>query len=66
MQSLKLTIAYDGTDFCGWQVQPNSRTVQGVLQEILGQITVEEVRQRSEAEFEVAPGLIPRSVDNDS
>lgn len=44
MQSLKLTIAYDGTDFCGWQVQPNSRTVQGVLQDTLGTITGEDVR----------------------
>jgi tRNA pseudouridine38-40 synthase len=44
MQSLKLTIAYDGTDFCGWQVQPKSRTVQGVLQDTLNKITGEEVR----------------------
>ena len=43
MQSLKLTLAYDGTDFCGWQVQPNLRTVQGVLQETLAKITGEDV-----------------------
>jgi tRNA pseudouridine38-40 synthase len=28
---LKVTLAYDGTDFFGWQVQKNGRTVQGVL-----------------------------------
>ena len=43
MRWLKLTLAYDGTDFCGWQVQPNQRSVQGVLQEILQQITGENV-----------------------
>ena len=32
MRNLKLTIAYDGTDFHGWQIQPELRTIQGELQ----------------------------------
>ena len=31
-QNWKLTLAYDGTDFHGWQVQPGERTIQGELQ----------------------------------
>jgi tRNA pseudouridine38-40 synthase len=34
-RTLKLTIAYDGTAFAGWQMQANQRTVQGVLEEAL-------------------------------
>ena len=29
MRYFKLTIAYDGTDFNGWQVQSNKPTIQG-------------------------------------
>lgn len=35
MRTLKLTIAYDGTAFAGWQMQANQRTVQGALEEAL-------------------------------
>lgn len=35
MRRLKCIIAYDGTDFAGYQVQPNARTVQGVLEKAL-------------------------------
>lgn len=37
----KLTLAYDGTDFRGWQVQPGEPTIQGELQSALGRITGE-------------------------
>ena len=37
----RLTLAYDGTDFRGWQVQPGETTVQGELQSSLGRVTGE-------------------------
>jgi tRNA pseudouridine38-40 synthase len=35
---LKLTIAYDGTEFRGWARQPGQRTVEGVLTDALGRV----------------------------
>lgn len=35
MKRILLTISYDGTDYHGWQIQPNGITVQQVLQESL-------------------------------
>ncbi len=41
MRNLKITLAYDGTDFSGWQVQPGQRTVQGLLAEAVERVTGE-------------------------
>ncbi len=39
MRNIKLRISYDGTDFSGWQRQPDRRTVQQVLEEAIGRLT---------------------------
>ena len=43
MRNIKLILAYDGTDFSGWQVQPDAATVQGTLASAIGRITGEKV-----------------------
>lgn len=42
-RNLKITLAYDGAEFHGWQIQPGFPTVQGTLAECLGRITGENV-----------------------
>jgi tRNA pseudouridine38-40 synthase len=41
VRTFKLVLAYDGTEFRGWQAQPGQRTVQGVLEEALGKVLSE-------------------------
>jgi tRNA pseudouridine38-40 synthase len=43
MRNLRLILSYDGSDFCGWQVQPGAMTVQGTLASAIGRITGEKV-----------------------
>jgi tRNA pseudouridine38-40 synthase len=43
MAHWKLTLSYDGSAFCGWQVQPGKPTIQGALRDILTHITGETV-----------------------
>lgn len=43
MRNLKLTLAYDGSEFSGWQVQPETATVQGTLASAIGRVTGEKV-----------------------
>lgn len=43
MRNLKLILAYDGTEFAGWQVQPDAPTIQGTLSSAIGRLTGEKV-----------------------
>ncbi len=44
MRNIRLILSYDGTDFSGWQFQPDARTVQGTVEEALGVILAGPVR----------------------
>jgi tRNA pseudouridine38-40 synthase len=43
MRNIKIIIEYDGTDFVGWQRQAKGRSVQGVIEEAITQVTHESV-----------------------
>lgn len=44
MRRVRLFVAYDGTDYCGWQIQPNGITVEEVLNRELCRLTGEDIR----------------------
>ncbi len=44
MKRIRITVAYDGTDYCGWQIQPNGITVEEVLNRELSRLLGEKIR----------------------
>ena len=44
MKRVKLIVAYDGTAYCGWQVQPNGPTIEGELNAALTILTGENIQ----------------------
>lgn len=44
MKRIKLIVAYDGTEYCGWQIQPNGLSVEEVLNRELSRLLHEEIR----------------------
>ena len=43
MKRVGIVVAYDGTNYSGWQIQPNGVTIQGVLNETLSRLLGEEI-----------------------
>lgn len=43
MKRVKLEVAYDGTNYCGWQIQPNGITIEEVLNKKLAELLKEEI-----------------------
>jgi len=44
MKRVKLIVAYDGTNYCGWQIQENGITIQGELNRYLSELLGEEIK----------------------
>jgi tRNA pseudouridine38-40 synthase len=43
MRNFKIVLAYDGSEFSGWQIQPDAATIQGTLVSAIGRVTGEKV-----------------------
>lgn len=43
MKRVRIVVAYDGTNYCGWQIQPNGITIEEVLNERLTKLTGEDI-----------------------
>ena len=43
MRNFKIVLAYDGSEFSGWQIQPDAATIQGTLASAIGRVTGEKV-----------------------
>lgn len=44
MKRILIEVAYDGTSYCGWQIQPNGMTVEEKLNQVLSRFLSEEIR----------------------
>ena len=44
MQRVMLRVSYDGTEYSGWQLQPNATTVEGVLNAAISDLTGEDIQ----------------------
>ncbi len=42
--NIKLTVSYDGTAYCGWQVQPNGISIQGEIERALNKLTGKDIK----------------------
>jgi tRNA pseudouridine38-40 synthase len=66
MPTFKLTLAYDGTDFVGWQWQPGQRSVQEELESALERITQVKTRCRASGRTDAGVHALGQVVDFES
>ena len=67
MKRVKLTVAYDGTNYHGWQIQPNGVTIEEVLNQHLSELLQEPIKiigaSRTDAGVH-ARGNVAKAVEN--
>ena len=68
MRRIKIQLAYDGTDFHGWQVQPGLATIQGTLEQVISEIEGKPVQVagsgRTDAGVHALAQVAAFSIDN--
>jgi len=47
VRNIRIFIAYDGTNYLGWQIQPKGPTVQGIIQDALSKILGHKVKLKA-------------------
>jgi len=53
MRNLRMTVAYDGSHYVGWQIQPNGPSVQAVMQQAIHKLTGQDINLL--AALDIAP-----------
>ena len=43
MRRIRIVVAYDGTNYCGWQIQPNGITIEEILNRQISKLTGEDI-----------------------
>ena len=61
MKRIKLTVAYDGTNYCGWQIQDNGITIEEVLNRELSKLLQDSA---GEDQLRVEPAAAGRYPDS--
>ena len=68
MRRIRITLAYDGTEFHGWQVQPGLATVQAAVERVIGEIEGRAVRVdasgRTDAGVHALGQVVAFSIEN--
>ena len=65
-ETVLLTVAYDGTEFSGWQSQPGIRTVEGVLTSVVSEMCGAQVRLRGASRTDAGVHALGQPVAFDS
>ena len=60
MRRIMLTVAYDGTNYCGWQIQPTGITIEEVLNQALSHLLREEIHVLGVSRREICVCLTQR------
>ena len=55
---IKVTLAYDGSKYCGWQIQPNGISIQGVVEKVISETEQTGVCQLNDAELKILKRMI--------